>query len=964
MLLVFTMVFTLISSTALAGETATGTTQVEWAGAANCNPENNSVVTTAFPKHWKETELKWATHVGHLNYGAYYAGNTAVAGDYIYITGNKYIYKINKQSGDIEKQSAITDWTTTNQTDGVTIFNNRIYISNANSIRSFDLNLDDEQLVASGLNLGQYHSMLQGIDIGGDKDYLYCNGVIIDLANGCVKQIRVSADSEQLLNTSNFAWSSGATAGNYFYVSDKTKIYAIDVKNGYVADTFNGYVSKTGNTSGQIVYDNETGRLYLGAKGEKKLISLKLNTDGTFAADSLITCESTLNTVTSPVISGNKIYVAGQSGNAVDVFEYCEGVDGTESITLKYSVKNAETEAATKVVATVQSNPILSTYGGQNVLYFSAYDGDLYAMTDNGESGKLIRIADTPNWTNVQYPNAYEQISVDTQGNIYCYNESGYLFCYGKSECEVPTITKDLPTDLQKNQLYVGQLMLEIEANATKGNLSYQWQESADASVWADIDSATENTFQVPNKEAKTVYYRCIVTNTADGKKAKRISANAKVETRVFGRDATIATDGLYVNKSNSSTGTKSNSKAYETRPELIVIDESFSDSSFPRLWVKPSDINAEVTVKAVYGIKTTKNGEEAAGGTILTSTLSNGLYRTSIYLSGEYGIIEVLVQSEDKTSLTRRYVVISKTDITDEMLSQIREKIGNIKISSIDVNVTLANKGKIQEGKDGTLIGDVVLKVIDRDQDGIFTVDEALKALHDTYYDGGADAGYESAVGVFGLSIRKLWGDTSGAFGYYLNDNQCWSLSDSVNAGDYLTAFIYTDQTGWSDAYSAFDKNLYTGAVGTEVILTLSQAGYDSNYNTVITPCSGAKVKVIGINNRTVPYSTDENGQVKLKFESAGTYKVMAYKDDGSIVPSVATITVTGTSDSATAITPTDPATSADPSKQAESSTGTGAANPQTGDNSNLVLWIMLLSVSAVGITGTAVYIRRKRAR
>ena len=77
--------------------------------------------------------------------------------------------------------------------------------------------------------------------------------------------------------------------------------------------------------------------------------------------------------------------------------------------------------------------------------------------------------------------------------------------------------------------------------------------------------------------------------------------------------------------------------------------------------------------------------------------------------------------------------------------------------------------------------------------------VDEVLRELHEAYYKGGADAGYASKNGDNGLRITKLWGDESGAYGYYLNNNQCWSLDDPVREGDHIKAYIYKDKARYS---------------------------------------------------------------------------------------------------------------------------------------------------------------------
>lgn len=60
---------------------------------------------------------------------------------------------------------------------------------------------------------------------------------------------------------------------------------------------------------------------------------------------------------------------------------------------------------------------------------------------------------------------------------------------------------------------------------------------------------------------------------------------------------------------------------------------------------------------------------------------------------------------------------------------------------------------------------------------------------------------------------------------------------------------------------------------------------------------------------------------------------------------------------------TPT-PTTPAGPTTPAETNSGTGVTNPQTGDNSCLVLWVTLFVASVFSIAGIAVCSRRKRVR
>ena len=49
-------------------------------------------------------------------------------------------------------------------------------------------------------------------------------------------------------------------------------------------------------------------------------------------------------------------------------------------------------------------------------------------------------------------------------------------------------------------------------------------------------------------------------------------------------------------------------------------------------------------------------------------------------------------------------------------------------------------------------------------------------------------------------------------------------------------------------------------------------------------------------------------------------------------------------------------------PTDSSQTNPNTGANSPKTGDNSNMILWIVLLIVSGLGVTGIVVYSKRKK--
>ena len=217
-------------------------------------------------------------------------------------------------------------------------------------------------------------------------------------------------------------------------------------------------------------------------------------------------------------------------------------------------------------------------------------------------------------------------------------------------------------------------------------------------------------------------------------------------------------------------------------------------------------------------------------------------------------------------------------------------------------VYVTIACKGSLVVTQEAITVKDI-------NSDGKLTIDEALYSAHEAKYEGGAAAGYSSANTEYGLSMTKLWGDTSGGFGYYLNNTSAWSLADTVKEGDCVSAFVYSDLTAWSDKYCFFDKNTATCEKGDAITLTLSYAGYDAEWNPVVLPVEGATITIDGA---TTEYKTDAEGKATITLNKAGDVVISATSDTQTLVPPVCKLSVsekeidTATDDN-TAETPTE---------------------------------------------------------
>lgn len=250
---------------------------------------------------------------------------------------------------------------------------------------------------------------------------------------------------------------------------------------------------------------------------------------------------------------------------------------------------------------------------------------------------------------------------------------------------------------------------------------------------------------------------------------------------------------------------------------------------------------------------------------------------------------------------------------------------------AEIDAIVTIAD----QNGK--LALSAEFIKVTDIDGDGKLTVNDALYCAHEQKFSGGAAAGYLSEMTEYGLSLKKLWGfDNGTGYGYYVNNAAAMSLADEIHQGDYINAFIYTDTTGWSDAYCYFDAGAVGAYTGDSFDLKLTAVGFDESYNTVLKPVEGATILVDG---QAIDTTTDKDGKVTLSFDKKGFHIISAKSDSMILVP---------------------PACRVDIMEKEEPPVDKPADDtPKTGDTAQLAI----LAIIAVAALAGIVLVKRDRA-
>ena len=280
-----------------------------------------------------------------------------------------------------------------------------------------------------------------------------------------------------------------------------------------------------------------------------------------------------------------------------------------------------------------------------------------------------------------------------------------------------------------------------------------------------------------------------------------------------------------------------------------------------------------------------------------------------------------------------------------------------------VNVDITIVdNKGEV-------VLADEDIKVTDVDNDGELTFNDAFIITHDEKFEGGKE-GFATEETSWGQSIVKLWGiENQGSYGYLKNDVFANGLFDTLEEGDHINAFIYTDAAKFDDLYSYFDKKCVDAEKGDEIELTLTYVSYGENYTELRKPVENA---VITINGKETEYKTDAEGKVKVKIEDAGKNVISAKSDSIKLVAPVFVANVKGgetttsepaettTSEEAATTTTSSATTTTKTSTKASTSTTkaatTSTAAPKTGDAGAGI------AVTAVGVAFVAAFAARKK--
>ena len=930
MLLAVVMVVGMLPIMASAAETET---TAYWPNFRN-SLYNMAITDAKTPVSADTTVVKWAVSKG-TSWSDTPSG-MIIADNALIFMGQKTITKADLQTGEVLATSQMSS------TAGFAIISptyadGKVFCSlSGGKIEAFDVKTLESVWVFTDTLKGQNNTPITYYD--GYVYTGYWNGENKDGNFVCV-----NAASGELV------WSKTTLGGHYWsgctVVGDAVIVGTDDGARGWEGDShlyalnrLTGEVisditlTGMGDQRSTIAYSTEKGRVYFTTKNGYIASAAVNSTTG--ALSDLKSSKISSQATATPVVYGDKVYVGAGGGMQVGATK--GNLFAVDANTLEY----------------LYEVPLLG-YPQGSIMISTAYlaeTGKLYCYcTYNSMPGGLTLIKIDPNATTADGAQLEEIFDATVyaqyclispicgpDGTIYYRNDSGCLFALTTNNAyltdltaSVGTFTQEFASNLHDYELVVpvGTQSVTLTPNACEGGVT----EAVTATLVDGAATATVTVTKGSESRSYNVSVRTVSTNTALG--------------------------GLKVNEANSYGGTISP----EVTPDehYYTYFTAGSKRAFMNVWPDVADSHATLKVYPMDNA-TGKNAADITEDGSMKSTATNqGHKRYAVYFVDDTKPMAVRIEvTSENGEIDNYYVVISKEAAAEEgkallekmkadhklaadqaaaqAVADLIDAIGTVTLDSktaieaaraayealtddqkalitnyetltaaeerlevvkdeatanpVQIYVTISNKGSV-------VLFQQSITVIDVNNNGFFDVDDALYAAHEAGYNGGAAAGYASEMTQYGLGIAKLWGDTSYCYGYWLNNASCWSLEDVVAEGNHLVAFVYTDGTNWSDAYTKFEMFDYTATAGQTLAVKLDKAGYDANWNTVFSAHAGAAISVYDSTGKALAegYSVTDNadGSYTLRIDTEGSYYVVASDADPLTVPAVCQVVV-----------------------------------------------------------------------
>lgn len=398
---------------------------------------------TTAPTPTDEVKESWVTQIKDSADWATNVSDPIYVGDYVYIAAGSKLLQLNAKTGETEREGTlvapINSIARMVYVDGriiVPLSGGRLQALTADRLvtlwmtPALSATAQGDQQSLSTLTLGD-GCVYFGTAVA-DWSVTYGGSLVcVDIQTG--KVLWFQENSEK-----GYYWSGAALAGSYVVVGDDAgAVIARDAKTGAEVSRVD-----VGASVRSTVVTSDGGKTLFVVSMDGVLHRLSLSDAGILSETGKVKFAKT--STSTPTISGDKLFVGGQSETYIQVSKWVKAYYGVLAVIDAESLSVSEVSTidghafvgdtnGQATSAEVKSAPVVSVQNGETYVYFTANcnPGGVYCYRLGDTDASLIY---TPDADHQNYCMA--SITVGPDGTLYYVNDSGALFAIGSAATE------------------------------------------------------------------------------------------------------------------------------------------------------------------------------------------------------------------------------------------------------------------------------------------------------------------------------------------------------------------------------------------------------------------------------------------------------------------------------------------------------------------------------------------------
>ena len=637
-------------------------TDNDWSSYQN-SETNNGITDRAMPTSKNTITQKWATRLDAKGWDAALTP-PLILGGYVYVASGQFIYKMDKNTGDIvqtsERMSGNMQYAMIPlaYAEGMLfaqIGGGQIQALSATTLKSLWIS---EKLGGQTLSPITYKN-----------GYIYTGTWNSDTTPGSYFCLSVTDENPSKGNEikyctwkydhkGGFYWAGAYASENYLvFGSDDgagdaytSILYSVNTHTGQLIDKRTDLI---GDIRSTITYNN--GYVYFTTKGGY-LYRVAMNADGTFGAVAGYNLGGAATS--TPVVYKNRIYVGvcgtGGQYNADGGHHFDVINESASGLSLAYKVSIPGYPQAAPILSTAYENQDFDGDGkadGRVYLYFTynAYPGGIYMLTDtpgqtSGKAEELFRPVSK------QQEYCISPLCVDKDGTIYYKNDSCYLMALETNGAYLDSVTARPDTGSvnwdKRFQASETEYTLRVAENAKNVTLSFKAPAGCTMKIGNDI---IDGTYVADVSSGKAEIKIAVVQGTKSREYTFHLTkdhGNSSLTSMI------VSTSNTYGEVSHYLSMTPAFNSAKTGYTVEYLDSKAENTQRFLRVYVEKAESDATVKTEMVKGVKR------------VTTTTSGNATRFNVYW--EDGVDEAQV----------KFVVTAKAGSKTEYLLTIQRKV------------------------------------------------------------------------------------------------------------------------------------------------------------------------------------------------------------------------------------------------------------------------------------------------